>query len=129
MGSLTQGATVVPLSDDFDFPDEYTWLAAQQAKSYSVTGALMVEVNSRQTGREITLQGTDNHAWVTRANVDTLRTMLDSPSQSMTLVFRGETYTVRFDYERGALEARPVADFQDPQPTDFFIVTLRFYVI
>ena len=127
MGSLTQGSTTVPLSDDFEFPDEFTWLAAQQAKSYSVTGALMVEINSRQTGREITLQGTDNHAWVTREQLEDLQDMLANPSASMTLVFRGATYTVRFDYERGAIEARPVADFRDPQPTDFFVVTLRFY--
>jgi len=127
VGSLTQGVTVVPLSDDFDFPNEFTWEPIKQTKSYSITGAMLVEVGTRQTGRMITLQGSDAYAWVTRAQLATLRAMAENPAADMTLLFRGVTYTVRFDYEAGAIEARPVADFQDPQPTDYFAVTLRFY--
>lgn len=129
MGSLTQGALSVTLSDDFEFPDEFNWRDIQQTKSFSVTGALMVEIGVKQTGREITLQGSDQHAWMTRAQLATLQSMLVNPGTNMTLVFRGITYTVRFDCERGALEARPVADFDAPLSTDFSVVTLRFYEI
>ena len=129
MGSLTQGVTVVTLSDDFDFPDEFSWLAAQQKKTYSITGALLVEVNSKQSGRSITLQAGDTYAWMTRSDVETLRTMAYAPDVEMSLLFRGVTYAVLFDFEAGAIEARPVADFRDPQSTDFFIVTLRFIVV
>jgi hypothetical protein len=129
VGSLTQGTTVVALSDDFDFPNEFTWEPIRQTKTYSVTGALLVEVGTRQTGRLITLQGSDTYAWVTRAQLGDLREMAANPAVNMTLLFRGVTYTVRFDYESGAIEARPVADFRDPQPTDYFVVTLRFYEI
>jgi hypothetical protein len=129
VATLTQGATVITLSDDFEFPEEFTWRSVEQTKSYSVTGALMVEAGVKQTGREITLQGGDTFAWVTREQVEDLQTLAQNFDTDMTLVFRGVTYTVRFDHSRGAIDARPVADFQDPQPTDFFIVTLRFYEI
>ena len=129
MGSLTQGITTVTLSDDFDFPDEFNWEPIKQTKSYSITGALLVEVGTRQTGRSITLQGGDRYAWVTRAQLETLRSMAENPAVNMNLLFRGVTYNVRFDYEAGAIEARPVVDFNNPEPTDFWAVTLRFYTV
>ena len=129
MGTLTQGATTVTLPDDLDFPDEFDWPPLKQTKTYSVTGALLVESGRKQTGRLITLQAGDNYAWMSRADVEALRTMLDDPFTNMTLVFRGVTYTVRFNAEEGAIQARPVVDFGDPDDADFWIVTLRFYVV
>lgn len=129
MGTLTQGAVTVTLPDDLDFPDEFDWTPVKQTKTYSVTGALLVEIGRRQTGRLMTLQGGDTYAWLSRADVDALRTMVEDTFTDMTLVFRGVTYTVRFNVEDGALSARPVVDFGDPDDADFWIVTLRFYVV
>lgn len=131
MGTLTYTptTTTVTLSDDFAFPDQYTWPPLQMQKVYSVTGALIVQTGQKQTGRMITLQGDDQHAWVTRANLATLRTLAAIPGALMTLVFRGVTYSVMFDHEAGSIEAVPVADFDTEEPTDFFVVTLRFFVV
>lgn len=129
MGSLTYLTTTVPLSDDFDFPEQYSWNALQMRKSYSVTGALIVQTGLKQTGRAITLRGDEQHAWVSRANLDTLRTLAATPGALLTLVFRGVTYSVIFDNDAGAIEATPVADFDNEDAADFFIVTLRFLVI
>lgn len=129
MGSLTYTTTTVPLSDDFAFPEQYTWAQLQMQKTYSVTGALIVQTGQKQTGRQITLQGSDQHAWVTRADLATLRTLAATPGAVLALLFRGVTYSVMFDHEAGAIDAAPVADFATEEPTDFFVVTLRFFVV
>lgn len=129
MGSLTYTTTTVTLSDDFAFPEQYTWAQLQMQKTYSVTGALIVQTGQKQTGRAITLQGDDQHAWVTRADLATLRTLAATPGIVLTLLFRGATYSVMFDIESGAIDAVPVADFATEEPTDFFVVTLRFFVV
>lgn len=129
MGSLTYTTTTVTLSDDFAFPDQYTWSPLQMQKAYSVTGALIVQTGQKQTGRAITLRGEERHAWVTRADLATLRTLANTPGIVLTLLFRGVTYSVMFDHDAGAIEAEPVVDFNTEEPTDFYIVTLRFFVV
>lgn len=126
MGSLTLGLDTVPLSDDFAWPDEYSWPKVAIQKTFSVTGALLVETNSRQTGRPITLVGDDAHAWISRLNLELLRSFLEVPGAEMALVFRGFTFNVMFDHEAGAIEAQPVADFDTPNNADFYFITLRF---
>jgi hypothetical protein len=129
MGSLTYTTTTVPLSDDFEFQGQYDWPSLQMQKTYSVTGALIVQTGQKQTGRMVVLRGDDQHAWVTRADLATLRTLAATPGAVLTLLFRGITYSVMFDIEAGAIEAVPVADFDTEEPTDFFVVTLRFFVV
>lgn len=126
MGSLTLGPDTVDLSDDFAWPDEFSWPKVANQKTYSVTGALLVETNSRQTGRPITLVGDEQHAWITRLNLDILRTFVETPGAEMELQFRGFVWNVIFDHEAGALEATPVADYDTPENADFYFITLRF---
>ncbi len=129
MGSLTYTTTTVPLSDDFAFVEQYTWSQLAMRKAFSVSGALIVQTGLKQAGRPITLQGDEQHAWVTRAQLASLRTLADTPSITLTLDFRGETYSVIFDAEAGAIDAAPVADFDTEDAADFFIVTLRFLTV
>lgn len=131
MGSLTYSttSTTVPLSDDLAFPDQYTWAELQTQKTYSVTGALIVQTGQKQTGRSITLQGDERHGWVTRSQLATLRTLAATPGAVMTLEHRGATYSVMFDHDAGAIEATPVVDFATEEATDFFVVTLRFFEV
>lgn len=126
MGTLTLGPTTVDISDDFDWPDEYSWPKVATQKTYSVTGALLVETNTRQTGRPITLAGNESTAWMPRIDLVTVREFFETPGAEMTLDFRGQTFNVMFDHEAGALEATPVADFAEPDDADYFFVTLRF---
>lgn len=126
MGTLTLGPDSVDLSDDFDWPDEYSWPKVALQKTFSVTGALLVETNTRQTGRPITLVGSEQFAWMTRLDLAQVREFADTPGAEMALVFRGQTFNVMFDHEAGAIEATPVADYDEPDPADFFFLTLRF---
>lgn len=126
MGTLTLGAVSVDISDDFDWPDEYAWPKVALQKTFSVTGALLVETNVRQTGRPVTLIGSEQLAWMPRADLEVVRELVESPGVELELVFRDQTFNVMFDHEAGALEATPVADYAEPDATDFFFVTMRF---
>lgn len=126
MGTLTLGPDSVDISDDFEWPDEYTWPKVALQKTYSVTGALLIETNTRQTGRPITLVGTEQHAWMQRIDLAQVRTFVETPGAELELVFRDQTFNVMFDHEAGALEVVPVADFAEPDDADFFYVTMRF---
>lgn len=129
MGSLTKGATVVTLPDDFDFIDEHNWQPPQQSKTFSITGALIVQSNIRQAGRTITLQAADTYAWISRATLAQLIALADLPDVPMILEFRDYTFDVLYDFEAGAIEARPLVDFDTNEATDFFIATLRFITV
>ena len=126
MNSLTYGPTTLSLPDDLSWGDEFDWQAVEQRSEYSITGALIVEASAKQSGRTITLAGDDASGWIPRSALVTLRAWSLLPAQAFTLVLRGDTYTVAFDQPRGAVAARPVVDFSDPDGTDQYIPTLRF---
>ena len=126
MTTLTYAATTLDLPDDLLWTDEFDWQAVEQRTEYSITGALIVESKAKQSGRVITLAGDDASGWIPRSMLVTLRAWSLLPAQAFTLVLRGGTYTVAFDQPRGAVAARPVADYSNPDGTDYYVPTLRF---
>lgn len=120
------GPTTITLSDDLFWSDEYLWRAVEQRKTYSLTGALLLESKLKLAGQPITLVGNESAAWITRTVLDTLQTAARIAGQQFTLTYRGTAYTVLFDHENGAIDAQPVVDFSDPIGADFYVVTLRF---
>ena len=126
MNTLTYGATTIALPDDLDWDDEFSWQAVEQRTEYSITGALIVEASAKQAGRTITLAGDDRSGWILRSTLATLRAWAALPAQAFTLVLRGTTRTVAFDQSQGAVDARPVVDFSNPDVADYYIPTLRF---
>jgi len=129
MGTLTLGSTSVDLPDDLAWPGEFGWAAIAQKKTYSVTGALIVEAGLKKAGRTIVLQSDDGTAWIPRSDLAALRTFAETPGATMTLVFRSQTFTVNFDHEAGAMESSPVVDYSDPDDADNSTVVLRFITV
>lgn len=126
--TLTQASTTLTLPDALNWVDELSWSPVQQTKAYTTTGALLIEEATRQSGRPITLQGSMDSTWCTRALVLTLHTWSIAPSAVMTLVLRGISHQVTFDHEKGALEGLPVLFYADGSvaDTDYYVPTLRF---
>jgi hypothetical protein len=122
------GSAPLPLSlpAQLDWPDEFAWDQVEQVTTYTTTGALIVESAAKQTGRPITLQGSETRAWCERGPLLTLRQWASQPGQTFTLLLRGTTRTVVFDHAATALEASPIVDYADPENTDYYAVTLRF---
>ena len=124
----TPSATTVTLPDALNWADEYTWSPVEQTKTYTTTGALLIEEGVKQAGRPITLEGNEDRTWCTRALVDQLHAWAATPGIVLALTLRGTTRDVTFDHEKGALQGLPVLFYADGsiESTDFSVPTLRF---
>lgn len=125
--TLTLGTTMVTLPDALNWTDEYTWSPVQQTKTRTTTGALLIEEAVKQAGRPITLEGSEDRTWCTRALVDQLRAWAATPGIVLELTLRGVARNTTFDHEKGALQGLPVIFYADGSiaADDFYIPTLR----
>ena len=106
--TLAHAGTTVALSNRLDWTDEFDWHPVEQASSYSTTGALLIDVATRQAGRPITLQGTDTQAWMTRTTMQQLAAWAALPGAVLTLTVRGVARDVVFDHAQGGFTAEPI---------------------
>lgn len=129
--TLQKGADTIVLPPDLLWEDEFAWSPVAQNTERSVTGALLVDVSTRQGGMPITLTGTERHAWLLRPEVQALRAWLALPEQVFTLTINGQAFTVLFDHGTDevsrAFVVAQLVDYSDPAPQDYYCsVTLRF---
>lgn len=129
--TLAYEGTTLALSDRLDWADEFDWHPVEQASSYSTTGALLIDVATRQAGRPITLQGSDTQAWMTRAEMQQLAALAAIPGAQLTLVLRGVGREVVFDHAQGGFSAQPVWRLLDGEVDAELLYrpTLRFLEI
>ena len=127
MITLTYQTTTLQLPDSLSWADEFTWSPIEQSQTYTTTGALLIEEHVKQAGKPITLEGSEDRTWCTRALVDTLHAWASAPGIVMTLVIRGVSRSVTFDHVKGALQGLPVLFYADGaiEASDFYIPTLR----
>ncbi len=125
--TLTKDGTTLVLPPDLLWVDEFAWKQVEQRTQYTITGALLVESTSRQAGRNITLAGDVDQAWMPRATLAALQAWCAIPAAAMSLVLRGEAArNVVWDHAAGPIEASPVSRAPDVLPEDYYRVTLHF---
>jgi hypothetical protein len=113
--TLSSGTTTLSLPDDLDWPDRNSWEPVTQVVAPTLTGALVVENYTLQAGREITLMGYEDRAWVPRTTVEQLRAWAAIAGQQLTLSLEGVTHTVVFRHQQPpALDARPLYGVANP---------------
>lgn len=120
---------VLALPDDLLWANEFDWHPVTQSTNYTLTGALVVEAATKQAGRPIALEGDESHAWVSRADLVTLKSWASQAGQTLTLSgLRGVSRSVVFDHQAGAIDAAPVVDFNDPDDGGpmYYEIKLRF---
>ena len=64
MANHTLNALALP--GDMMWTDEFNWSPVERSIDYSLTGALIVDIGTRQAGRTITLEGADDAGWLPR---------------------------------------------------------------
>ena len=117
---------VLELPTDLIWIDEFAFRQVEQQREYTSTGALIVDEWRKQTGRPITLEGDVTYAWCQRGTLQTLNTWASQPGLRMTLSRMGATHPVAWDHQAGAIEAAPIVAYSDPEPEDFYALTLKF---
>ena len=117
----------VILPDDIKWIDEFVWDKIDFEKEYSVTGSLVTNGGTaKQAGRLITLQGSEDTAWITRQTLLALKTKAEVLNSEWVLTWiDGRTFDVIFDHSQIALEAEPLFHVIDPQLDHYYKVTIR----
>lgn len=115
------------LPDQLAWPDEFGWQQVVQSTEYTTTGALVIDEWAKQSGRPITLAGSETRAWCERGALRILRTWASQPGLQLTLAgLRGATRTVVFDHSASPIDAQPIIDVSDPEDTDPYAITIKF---
>ena len=119
----TLGTT--PLPRGMVWVDEFDWHAVEKSTQYSLTGALLVDVATRQAGRAITLQGIEDAGWIARSVLQQLYALAAAPGATYTLQLAdARSFTVQFA-PGNPIEARPIARPELPPATHPYVATLR----
>lgn len=112
--------------------DEFDWSPALSSLEYSLTGALVIDGGTRQSGRPITLAASDDRGWsgMTRDKLLALRSKAAVAGATYALLLAdGRTFNVAFRPGEEPITARQVWDREVP-PADWpYIVTLRLIEI
>ncbi|MCK7579311.1 MAG: hypothetical protein MZV65_28645 [Chromatiales bacterium] len=131
----TTGAPFV-LPQGLRWTDEYAWTSVAQSIDYGLTGALLIQEGTRIGGRPLTLTGGKNWAWITRAQLDTLRALLESVSARTLTLHDGRRFSVIPSRESdGPLSVTPVPIVRDSGPADpsgatkYVLETVRFLIL
>ena len=119
----TLGSIAVPRG--MVWVDEFDWVPVERAVTYSLTGALLVDVAPRLAGRPITLAGEVDAGWLGRGVVAQLYALAGSTSATHTLTLAdGRAFAVRFA-DGNPIEAEPITRAELPQADLPYVVTLR----
>jgi hypothetical protein len=124
MATHTLGALALPAG--MIWTDEFDWRAVETAQEYAVTGALIIDTATRQAGRPITLEGDDDHGWLSRAQLAALYGLTASPDDTYTLTLAdGRQFLVTFAPGGDPISARPIARPEIPPAEWPYVATLR----
>lgn len=98
--------------------DEFAWTPVEQQAGYSVTGALLLDVSTKLSGRPVTLVGTDHLGWILRASLLEVQTLSETPAERE-LNYHGRIFSTRFRYDSGGpVTAEPIIPRIPPRDTD-----------
>lgn len=130
MPNITVNGTIL-LPPDMYWVDEHNWSAVHQKVDTSVTGAAIIQMSKRTEGRTITLKSDQECAWLTRAQLEDLKTLEATLEDFSLEMGDGTTFNVMFaGGERGdAIMAEAIQPGKEPAPGDYFIATLKFMEI
>ncbi len=127
--TLTDGATTIELSQNMDWADEFDWTPVEQSTQYALSGALLIDEDTKLAGRPITLVPAPNMGSIPKAALDQLHTWAAVSAQQLTLTLHdGRAFNVRFAHTEKAVDTTPVRGFRVPTNTehDLWKTTLRF---
>lgn len=122
--AITLGTITLP--DDLEWTDEFDWCPVEDSIDTALSGSIVIQTGTRPKGRPITLAGSDEQAWITRAVLEDVKTLADSNPSSVALDYHGRVFNVRFRYSEKPYSARPVM-FRSGEPAndDQYTITIR----
>lgn len=117
----------IPLPSGMVWEDEFAWDKVQRAASYSVTGALILDVGTKLAGRPITLTGQVDAGWIKRQSLRALYALAEGdPAARHTLTLAdGRSFTVTFAPDGAPIVATLIGRPELPPAEWPYYITLR----
>lgn len=122
--------------DGIAFGQGLQWVDEMSASKVSMTtqraldGSIVVYHGQKTSGIPITLSSETDTGWIKRSVVEQLKTLADQSGAVFVLVLKGVTYNVVFDHTQGqALEAKPLFPYTNPQPDDYYRVSIKLLTV
>lgn len=125
----TLGAVQIPRG--LIWVDEFEWNDLETAAERGITGANIIDVAEKIGGRPITLVGSANGGWLTRAKLLTLQTMaaaldVDNQPEVYTLTLADDrVFSVIFAPGGNAIQAEPIGRPEVPTASNPYVATVR----
>ena len=127
--SHTLGEIEIPA--ELLWEDEFDWSPSVGAVEWGLTGAAIIDVAAKQTGRPITLTGDSDRGWIARSVVEALYALASNPGAARVLTLAdGRSFNVVFSPTEKPITATRVG--YNPAPSaDWYYkaVTLRLMEI
>lgn len=112
---ITLDGRTLPDEGNLWWEDEIDWTPVDQIVTWSTTGAVLLDVSTKQAGRPITLVGNESSAWITRETALTLQAWAAIPGKEMELSIHGQLFTVKFRYDdKKPIEVEPIVRMSPP---------------
>jgi hypothetical protein len=120
----------VVLPDGLVWTDEFAAQSVAQTVRRTLDGSVVVFYGQHSGGLPITLESEPDAGWLTRAQVEALSLLANSPGGTFTLELRGQAFQILFrHHEPPAFEAKPLFNLANPQPGDFYLATLKLMTV
>ncbi|MDP2431969.1 MAG: hypothetical protein Q8O33_08045 [Pseudomonadota bacterium] len=120
----------VVLPDGLVWTDEFAAQSVAQTVRRTLDGSVVVFYGQHSGGLPITLESEPDAGWLTRAQVEALSLLANSPGGTFTLELRGQVFRILFrHHEPPAFEAKPLFNLANPQPGDFYLATLKLMTV
>jgi hypothetical protein len=120
----------VTLGGSLQWTDQFTYTPVAQSTRRTLGGGLAIFSKALLAGRPITLTGTEDSGWITKAMLDSLVARAAVAGAVYSFNFHGQEFSVVFRHDDA-----PAVDFQPLQPKavyssgDYFTGTLKLLTV
>jgi hypothetical protein len=126
-GILTLDGLSLP--PDLLWVDEFDWTPTEQNETRTLTGALVIETAQKLAGRPITLAGTRESGWATKAQVDAVFAKLSMTGVLVLILPNSETFNVKFRHKDKPIESKPIVDYSIMDAADYYDLTIKLMTV
>ena len=114
------------LPDGLLWSDEFDYTPVKQVVKTMLDGSLLIQEGVALAGRPITLQGSNNLGWITRAVLNQVYDKLTNAAPMVLSLPDGRSFNVRWRHNDKPIEAKPLHDLCVHKDSDIYVaVTLR----
>ena len=126
--AITLGGVV--LSEHMIWEDEDTYSTVASTFTRTLAGNILVRDQALNLGRSITLVAQEDQGWLTKTQMDAVRTLANVAGGVYSLVIELQSFQVKFrHHEPPAFAADALIKRNNPDPGDYYTCTIKLMTV